>query len=451
MNPLTNRIDSALSVVRAGEPGYDEARTAWNLAVDQRPAAVAMPRDARETAEAVRWAAAAGLRVNVQGTGHNAAPLGSLSDTLLIRTSGMREVTISPAAQVARVTAGAMWSDVVAPAAEHGLTPLAGSSHDVGVVGYTLGGGISWLARRHGLAANSVLAAEVVTADGRLRRVDAAHDPELFWALRGGGGDFAAVTALDIRLYPIQQLTAGVLFFPMERAAEVLDAWRGWLPGTPDELTSCGRLLRFPPIPDIPEPLRGGAFCAIELVHMGSPDATDELIAPLRKLGPLMDTVSPATPMDVLAMHMDPPGPVPALGDGATLAELPAEALKALLDAAGPAADVPLMSVELRHLGGAMGRRPAGAGALGLLDAEFALYAVGVVADPAMKDGVEGAVRHVLEAVAPWRAAQDYLNFRDTSAAPDHFFDPGTLERLRAVKNTYDPAGLFRSNHPIAA
>ncbi|NRQ40516.1 FAD-dependent oxidoreductase, partial [Nonomuraea sp. NN258] len=322
MNPVLDRADSALSVVRAGEPGYDEARLAWNLAVDQRPAAVATPRDAQEVAAAVTWAAQAGLRVAVQGTGHNAAPLGSLADALLLRTSLMREVTISPAARLARVSAGAVWSDVVAPAAAHGLIPLAGSAHDVGVAGYTLGGGISWLARRYGLAADSVVAAEVVTADGRQRRVDATHEPELFWALRGGGGDFAAVTSLDIRLYPAGQITAGALFFPLERAGQVLDAWSAWVPGTPDELTSCGRLLRFPPLPELPEPLRGGSFCVIELVHLGSPESTGELIAPLRALGPINDTVAPATPMDVLALHLDPPGPVPAYGDGMSLAHL---------------------------------------------------------------------------------------------------------------------------------
>jgi FAD/FMN-containing dehydrogenase len=166
MTTMVNTSDSALLILTSADPAYDVARTPWDLGVDQRPAAVALPRTGEEMAAAVRWATRAGLRVTVQGTGHNAAPLGSLEDTLLIRTSSMRDVTIPPAAQLARVGAGAVWSDVVGPAAAHGLIPLAGSAHDVGVVGYTLGGGVSWLARRYGLSADSVVAAEVVTADG---------------------------------------------------------------------------------------------------------------------------------------------------------------------------------------------------------------------------------------------------------------------------------------------
>jgi FAD/FMN-containing dehydrogenase len=450
MTTTINASDPVVAILNPADPDYDRARIAWDLAVDQRPAAVALPRTAFELAAAVRWAAAAGMRVTVQGTGHNAAPLGSLADTLLIRTSNMREVTIDPAAQLARVAAGAVWSDVVGPAAAHGLIPLAGSAHDVGVVGYSLGGGMSWLARRYGLSADSVVAAEVVTADGRLRRVDAGREPELFWALRGGGGDFAAVTALEIRLYPFHDVTAGVLFFPLERSAEVLDVWRRWVPGLPDEIMSCGRLLRFPPLPDIPEPLRGGAFAAIEIVHLAAASATADLIAPLRALGPVMDTVASATPADILALHMDPPGPVPCLGDGRMLTELPDAAVAELMKVAGPDEASPLLSVEIRQLGGALTRRTADAGALGFFDGNFMLFAVGLVPDVATGEVVRDAVASVLAAVEPWRAPRDYLNFRGTQDAPSRFFSEDTLRRLRAVKIAFDPTNLFRSNHPLS-
>ena len=188
-------------------------------------------------------------------TGHNAAAMGSLAHTVLVKTERMRGVEIDPANERARVEAGVLWAEVSEAAAAHGLAALAGSSPDVGVVGYSLGGGIGWLARRYGMAANSVLAVEVVNADGELIRVDADNEPELFWALRGGGGAFGVVTALEFRLYPITEVHAGVLFFPIERGSEVLRAWRSWIQDVPDEVTSVGRFLQFPPIPDIPEPL----------------------------------------------------------------------------------------------------------------------------------------------------------------------------------------------------
>src|SRR6476619_3002884 len=213
------------ALVLPHEPGWNEARVAWNLAVDQQPAAVALPESAADVAAVVRGARRRGLRVAPQGTGHNAAAIGSLAHTVLVKSERMRGVKIDPAARVARVEAGVLWAEVSEAAAEHGLAALAGSSPDVGVVGYSLGGGISWLARRYGLAANSVTAVELVNAAGELIRADACNDSELFWALRGGGGSFGVVTALEFQLYPITEVYAGVLFFPIERGAEVLRAW----------------------------------------------------------------------------------------------------------------------------------------------------------------------------------------------------------------------------------
>src|SRR3712207_1785403 len=169
----------------------------------------------------------------------------------------MRGVSIDPDARVARVAAGAIWIEVVKAAAEHGLAALAGSSPDVGVVGYTLGGGLSWLARKHGIGANQVAAVELVTADGRLVRADRENEPDLFWAVRGGGGAFGVVTAIEFNLFPITEVYAGILWFPVERAIEVLNAWRAWTSDLPDEMTSVGRILQFPPIPAFPEEIRG--------------------------------------------------------------------------------------------------------------------------------------------------------------------------------------------------
>src|SRR5215216_5575442 len=278
-------------VVAPGHTTWDEARRAWNLSVDQQPAAVFRANTAGDVIDVVDFAREHGLRVAPQGTGHSASPLGSLANTILLKTSRLRGVWVDRSSRVARVEAGALWIEAVEAAARHGLSALAGTSPDVGVVGYTLGGGISWLGRKHGLAANSVTAAELVLADGRFVRATRDSEPDLFWAVRGGGGSFGVVTALEFQLYPLAEVYAGAMFFPFERAAQVLHAWREWTQDVPDEITSVGRLFRFPPVPDIPEPLRGNPFAVVEAVYCGDDHARGaELLAPLRALGPAMDT-----------------------------------------------------------------------------------------------------------------------------------------------------------------
>src|SRR5215472_15174348 len=319
-----------------GDPGYDPARRAWNLAVDERPAAVVVARSDTDVARAVRFARAQGLRIAPQGTGHGAQPLEPLDDAMLLRTSRMRSVLIDPATRTARAEAGAEWQDVTVPAGEHGLAALAGSSPNVGVTGYTLGGGMGWLARRYGLAANSVTAAELVTPDGRLVRADAEHESDLFWAVPGGGGSVGVVTALEMRLYPVRDLYAGVLFFPIDRSAELLHAWRAWTGTLPDEVTSLGRILRLPPLPEVPEPLRGRAFALVEAAYLGDADTGAELIQPLRRLGPELDTFAMIRAPALAQLHMDPDQPVPGQGDGAFLADFPTAAIDALIAVAGP-------------------------------------------------------------------------------------------------------------------
>ncbi|WP_029433261.1 FAD-binding oxidoreductase [Blastococcus sp. URHD0036] len=436
------------SLVLPGDPRWDAVRAAWQVAVDQQPAAVALVGSARDVVTVVRAARAAGLRVAAQSTGHNAGPLGDLSDTVLVRTGLLRDVTVDPVARTARVEAGAEWGDVTVAAGRHGLAALAGSSRDVGVAGYTLGGGLSWLARSHGLAANSVVALEVVTAGGRLIRVDATHDPDLFWALRGGGGSFGVVTALELRLFPIREVHAGILFFPVERAAEVLQAWREWLPGVPETVTSVGRILRFPPLPDLPPHLSGRSYVVVEAACQLDAEEADALLAPLRALGPSLDTFGPTPVTELGLLHMDPDGPVPAHGDGMLLDDLDEGAIAAFTGAsaaAGPA----LLSLELRHLGGAVRRVDLAGGAVSAIDAGFALFAVGITPTPEASAAVRGAVRSVRSAMAPWSTGGCYLNFAEVARSGDELFGAATHDRLRAVKAAYDPADVIRSNHPV--
>jgi FAD/FMN-containing dehydrogenase len=319
------------------------------------------------------------------------------------------------------------------------------------VVGYTLGGGLSWMARRHGLAANSVTAIELVTAEGRLVRAEAGRHPDLFWALRGGGGSFGIVTALEFELLPVTEVYAGMLAFPIERASEVLHAWREWTATVPDEVTSIGRIMRIPPIPDIPEMLRGRQLAVIEATILASEDDGAALIEPLRALGADIDTFATIPAAALQQLHMDPDHPVPGRGVHMLLDELPAEAVDALVATAGAGTDTPLLSIELRHLGGAVARAEAGHGATGTIDAAFALFGVGMAMTPEMVAGIEAYKPRLRTALAPYAAGRAFLNFEEDEADSSYLFDRFAYQRLRAVKAKYDPSELFVSNHPIPA
>jgi FAD/FMN-containing dehydrogenase len=435
-------------ILRPGDDGYDAARATFNVTIDQRPAAIALPRDADEVASAVAVAAEHGLRVAPQRTGHNAGPLGSLANTMLLRTDALDEVEIDVADHRARVGAGVRWQDVVGAASAHGLAALHGSTPDVSVVGYTLGGGLGWYGRAHGLAANHVLAIEIVTADGVLRRVDAEHEADLFWALRGGGGNFGVVTAIEFALLPIAEVYAGALFFPWERSDEVLHAWHEWTATVPDSITSVGRILQFPPFPEIPEPLRGRQFVLVEAVCLDGEAAASALLAPLRALGPVLDTFATVPPAGIAELHMDPRDPIPYAGEHRLLGALPSEAIDTFVALAGPASGSPMLSIELRHLGGALGRVPDGAGATGALRGEFCLFAVGVTPSPEAGAALHARLGEVVEAFARYEAGR-FFSFTEEATAASDFFTDATLARLRAVKAAVDPAGVFQANHDI--
>jgi hypothetical protein len=447
-----SRLAPALAgkIVLPAHGRYEEARLAWNLAVEQHPAAVVFPESAQDVAAAVSFAAERGQQIAAQSTGHNAAPLGSLVNTILLKTERMRGITIDPERRVARVEAGVLWHEVVDAAARCGLAGLQGSSPDVAVAGYTLGGGVSLLSRKHGLAASNVRSIEVITADGRLVRTDRENEPDLFWALRGGGGSFGIVTGIELELFPIPEVYAGVLWYPIDRGDEVLHAWRELTQGNPpDELTTVGRFLNLPPIPEIPEPVRGNSFVIVEVIHLGDPGQADELIAPLRALGPVNDTVAMISTPALSHLHMDPEQPVPGAGDGLMIADLPSEALDAFIEVAGAGAGFPLLSVEMRHLEGELGRARPGNGALASIEARYAMYAVGMTTVPELKTPVAAQIETIKAALMPWAARQMYLNFADTARDPATFWSEQANHRLRRIKATVDPGDVFRSNHPI--
>jgi hypothetical protein len=444
---LADRLRGRLAV--PADADWDQARAAWNLAVDQLPVAVAFPQDAQDAAAVVRYAAAAGLGVAPQSGGHNPGPLGDLSRTILLRTSRLRAVPVDPVARRVRVGAGALWGEVTAALAPHGLAALSGSSPDVGVSGFTLGGGYSWLGRRHGLATNWVRAAELVTGDGRIMRVDADTEPELFWAVRGGGGSAAVVTALEFEVLPIERVYAGSLLFDLDRAPQVAAAFAGWTADLDESATVCLRLLHLPPLPELPEFLRGKNFVGIDGAIDTDPETAAALLAPLRALQPAIDTFAPMPVAELGAIHMDPPTPVPAAGTGLIIDELTAPVIDALLSVAGPATETALLTVDVRLLGGAIGRPVHDGGAVCHLPGKYLVFGVGITPVPPAKAAVERDLRALAEALAPWTNARNYANFDESGAPAERFHDAATLRRLRSIAHQFDPADVIRPNHPL--
>ncbi|MDQ3720258.1 MAG: FAD-binding oxidoreductase [Actinomycetota bacterium] len=438
-------------IATAAAPDWDDARQAWNLAADQRPAAVAFVEGADDVSAVLRFAAERGMKVNAQGTGHGAGALTSLDDTILIRTARMKDVEVDADQRTARIEAGVLAEELGAAAQKHGMSSLPGSSPNVGTVGYTLGGGMGWLGRRHGFACNRVRAIELVTADGEKRRVDADNEPDLFWALRGGGGGYAIVTALEVALLPISEAYAGALIFPAELGAEAVRTYRDWTRALPDEVTSIGRFLRPPPMPDVPEPLRDRPLWTVTAACIGSREEGERHVAPLRELGePVMDTFDQIPAAGLSRINMDPEPPVPALGHHRLVRELTDEAIDALVGVVGPEAGSPLLLTELCHAGGALGRPAEGGGALSKLDTEFVMVGIGVAMTPELGEALPGALDRLHDALEPWSAEGGYFNFADRPCDVDELLPRETCERLADVKRRWDPDGLIRANHAVS-
>ena len=434
-------------VVLPGDETWDASRQAWNLAVDQRPAAVVYPASADDVATTVRFAAEHGLRVAFNAGGHNAGPIDWSRGTLLLKTERMREIEIDATARRVRVEAGALAKPLAVAAGEHGLAYLAGTSPDVGVLGYALGGGLSWMVRKFGLACNTITAAEVVTADGRQVRVDHDTEPELFWALRGGGGNVAAVTALELELFPIAEIYAGVLFWPIERATEILNAWRSWIDAVPVECESLGRMLQLPDAPFLPDHVRGRSFVLVEAAFIGSEADGAALLEPLRDLGPEMDTIAMMPSSALSIVNMDPDFPLPYSGEGALLTDLPPEAIDGVV---GAFVGSPLLHVEVRQLGGAAAIRSPEHGVLDAIDQPFVAFTFGLTPDADAHAAVDRQVEILLGALAPWDSGRKYLNFAESHTDPRSIFPEESYVRFRRAKAHYDPTGLFVANHTVS-
>ncbi|MER5640450.1 FAD-binding oxidoreductase [Kitasatospora sp. NPDC002227] len=445
---LAARVDGPVRT--AGDAGYDEERTGYQTYGNHRPAVVVGATGPQDVRAAVEFGAAHGLPVGVQGTGH--APTLPAEGGVLISTRRMAEVKVDPVARTAWVAAGAVWRQVVEQTAPHGLAPLNGSAPGVGVVSYTLGGGLGLLARRYGYAADHVRSIDVVTADGQLRHVTADSDPDLFWALRGGRENFGIVTGLEFGLVPVAELYGGGLFLDGELAVEALRVYRRWTETVPEEMTSSIAFVPFPDVPVLPAPLRGRYLVHIRIAYLGDAGRGSELVAPLREIGPVvLDGLRVMPYAESGSIHAEPPHPAPYVGTNVLLRGLDDELCREVLELTGPAAEVTSI-VEIRHLGGALAAPPAVANSVGH---RGAAYLLGVLNKVGPQDPVEvlRAAQARLVAAAEPQAQGKMLNFLNGGdATPERVrlsYEVKDYGRLQKLKAAYDPANLFRLGHNI--
>ena len=461
MTPHLGKIRSVAAAVHAlhrtvdggvylpGDRRYDRARLPWNRMIDPEPVVVVEAASQKDIRVAILVAREHALPFAVQATGHGT--VASSDGGLLLSTAQMATVQVDPARRTVLTGPGALWSDVIAAAARYQLAPLSGRSHSVGVAGYTLGGGTGWLSRRYGFAADSLLRAEVVTASGETLTASATEHPDLFWALRGGGGNFGVVTSLEFRLYPVVQVHAGTSWYPADRAPDVLTRYRDWAGTEPDELNSAVTLQQVPAVPAVPEPLRGARVLAVSAFYLGPTEAAERLLKPLLEVAgpPLLDRFGSAGFADGSAATAGPPPPPMAARNHLELFRtVPDDVLDAMMEAAGDP-DSPLGFAELRHWGGAMARPSPDAGPVGHRDVPFSVAALAPYDKGAPAERVDGHMDRLVARLRPHATGGSFLNFLTDPAMTRTAYTTHDYQRLAHAKRIWDPDNFFHRNHNI--
>lgn len=428
-------------VIAPGDPQYAEARLAWNLAVDQHPAVIVVPKNTADVVTAAHAARAEGLGIAVQATGHgNVRPA---DGAMLILTTAMQDVEINPVAQTAWVSAGAKWGPILKKAQAVGLAPMLGSSPDVGAVGYTLGGGFGWLGRKYGLSLDNVNTFEVVTAGGEVKVASATNNPDLFWGLRGGGGSLGIITGMEIKLVPLTTVYGGNLIYPLDLARDVFTHYREWIQSAPDELTSSILIMNYPPIAEIPDPLRGQSFVQVRGCYCGEVAQGDALLRFWREWHtPFVDDFKAIPFSDVATISNDPIDPLPGLSSGALVRELTDDAIDTLIHFASATMGSPLIFAEVRHAGGAVARVRPDSSAYGHRDANHILQMIGLTPTPESHQALQQYCDRMMQALGPALTGGAYLNFLEGAEAQKRIQDGYTsaaYRRLRDLKAKYDP------------
>ncbi|MFC7914594.1 FAD-binding oxidoreductase [Streptomyces sp. NPDC057386] len=426
---------SGPTVLRPGDAGYEEETPGFQLAFDQRPDLVVPAARPEDVAAAVRYAAGRGLRVGVHATGHGLP--GARRGGLLVTTRRLDRLTVDPVARTVRVGAGVRWGAVVAAAAPHGLAPLNGSAPSVGVVGYTLGGGLGLLAREFGWAADHVRSLDVVTADGRLRHVTAETEPDLYWGLLGGGPGLGVVIGLETALVPVRTLYGGSLSYDgrVVDPAALLRAWAKWTRTVPSGLTSSLAAVPYPDVPALPHHLRGRYVLSVRIAWTGGDG--ERLTAPLRQAGPVLaDTLREMPYTDSHTVHSDPDFPHAFYGDSAVLRDLDADAAGEVLRRTGPEAGR-MCVVQINHLGGALAEPAANA-----VPWRAGRYLVRLLTGGEREEG-RALLDPAFAVLAPWTLGRSPNFAFGAGDRAEGLHEPETAKRLAGLRSRYDPAGLF--------
>ena len=390
----------------------------------------------------------AGDQVTAQPVGHGAYD--GMEDVLLLRTRALNSITVDLATGTATVGAGVKAGELLEALQGTGLTFLAGSSPDPTVVGLTIGGGLSWFGRAYGLSANAVVAVELVDGLGRARRITQDSDPELFWAVRGGGGNFGIITSITIGLMPGFELYGGRLLWPVSQMPAVLRAFRAVAESAPDTLTLWYHTYQFPPLPVVPEPLRGKAFAAVAATFLGSSQRAEELLAPLRAIPGLVLDLMAELPMHELGRITDEPvEPSLTLDTSALLDDLDDELIGRLVEAVGEGSRSPLAVFQIRHLGGAMARPRTGQGAAGHISEPYLMFGLGIPVVPELESAIRGTFARLRDAAAGHGAGKTVPNLLSPGDDVSRIWSPDTLRRLTSIKHDVDPLFTIRSNRPL--
>jgi FAD/FMN-containing dehydrogenase len=442
------------SAVQPGDDGYDEARAIWNGAHDGRPAVIARCADAADVRHAIGFARSEGLTVAVRGGGHSIPGFSTCDDGIVIDLSPMKGIAVDVDAATVRAEGGLTWAELDAATQEHGLAVTGGLISTTGIAGFTLGGGIGWLMRKHGLACDNLRAAEIVTADGQVLTASADENPDLFWGLRGGGGNFGVVTTFEFDLHPVgPTVAAGPVFYPGERAEEIMRFYRDFVGDLPDEATTLVNLLTAPPAPFLPAEWHGKKLVALICCYSGDTDEGMKALQPLRDLGdPVADLVGPMpyTQLQSLVDALWPKGTQAYMKAG-YLRELDDHAIETVASYHQTATS-PSSEIHIQHFGGAIARVGEDETAYGERRAPFVLNAIASTHDPTggLDTHVDWAQR-LYAAIEPSLTGGAYINFLSAEGEERvrAAYGAEKFDRLRALKDRYDPTNLFHLNQNI--
>jgi len=446
LKELSNRFTGDL--VRPGDPTYDEDRKIFNGMIDRRPALIARARSAADVAETIKFATAQGLPLSVRGGGHGIAGFAVIDDGVVADCSLMKDVRVDPDARTIVAGAGCRWGDVDGASGAHGLATTGGTISTTGIAGFTLGGGVGFLSKKFGLACDNLIDAEVVLADGSIVRANSKENPDLFWAIRGGGGNFGVVTSFTYQAHPVTDITFSLYMWPADTGVDHLSFYRDYVPTTPPEFVAIGMFGTAPPMPFIDESIHGEEVVIIGALYIGSPEEAAPYIEPIASRSPI-GSVSLPMPYMVAQQLLDASAPegVRNYWRSAFMDSVPDEALQ-VMTAGAPGKKSPMSLVQLINVGPS----PEVDNAFPGREHPFLYHLITVWTDPAEDEAQIGWNTKLSNDLKPYSANSAYLNFVSDDAGPDRVKNTfgKKYDRLVELKRRYDPQNLFRSNQNIA-